>query len=444
MTPGAEISAGDTAWVLIATALVLVMVPGLSLFYGGLVRGRSSLNTVMMSLAALGLVTVQWVVVGYSFAFDSGSPVLGSLRFAGLEGVSLAPNATYAATIPHAAFAAFQAMFAGITVALISGAVIERMRFKAWLVCALAWTTLVYDPLAHWGWGEGGWLRSLGALDFAGGTVVHVSAGTAALVLAWMLGRRRDATQVPHNVPFTMLGAGLLWFGWFGFNAGSALSANGVAANALLTTHAAAAAAMTVWMLIDLTRTGTSTAVGAATGAVVGLVAITPAAGYVTPRAALLIGALAAGASYAAIQLRARTRIDDALDVFACHGVAGILGAVLTGVFATKTVNSAGADGLLAGNAGQLWVQVLAVGATISLSGGVTAVIVVAMRAVMPVRLPIDQEIRGVDLVEHGEEAYHGGDIGELAGRHASLGDSVLLPASDLVPAPTRAQANAA
>ncbi|MBC7897847.1 MAG: ammonium transporter, partial [Cytophagaceae bacterium] len=291
MTPGADLSAGDTAWVMIATALVLVMVPGLSLFYGGLVRGRSSLNTVMMSLAALGVVTVQWVVVGYSFAFDVGTPVLGGLRFAGLQGVSLAPNATYAATIPHAAFAAFQAMFAGITVALISGAVIERMRFKAWLVFALAWTTLVYDPLAHWVWGEGGWLRSSGALDFAGGTVVHVSAGTAALVLAWMLGRRRDARQVLHNVPFTMLGAGLLWFGWFGFNAGSALSANGVAANALLTTHAAAAAAMTVWMLIDLSRTGTSTAVGAATGAVVGLVAITPAAGYVTPPAALVIGA---------------------------------------------------------------------------------------------------------------------------------------------------------
>lgn len=424
------ISAGDTAWVLISTALVLLMIPGLAFFYGGLVRSRSSLNTLMMTLAAAGVVTVQWVLVGYSFAFDAGTPLLGGLRYLGLANVGLDANTAYAPTIPHGAFVAFQAMFAAITVALISGAVIERIRFGAWLAFSLAWTTLVYDPLAHWVWGEGGWLRSLGALDFAGGTVVHVSAGTAALVAAAMLGRRRDATQVPHNVPFTMLGAGLLWFGWFGFNAGSSLAANGVAANALLTTHAAAAAALTAWMVLDLWRTGTSTAVGAATGAVVGLVAITPAAGYVTPRAALLIGALAAGASYAAIQLRHRTRIDDALDVFACHGVAGILGAVLTGVFATKAVNPAGAEGLLAGNATQLKVQLLAVGATISLSGGLTAVIIVAMRSVMQVRLPLDQEIRGVDLGEHGEEAYHGGDIGELAGR--SLGDSVLIPASEV------------
>ena len=431
MAPTA-ISAGDTAWVLISTALVMLMVPGLAFFYGGLVRSRSSLNTLMMSVAALGLVTVQWVLLGYSLAFDTGSPALGGLRFLGLEGVGLEANATYAATIPHAAFAAYQSMFAGITVALISGAVIERVRFRAYLVFVLAWTTLVYDPLAHWVWGEGGWLRTLGALDFAGGTVVHVSAGSAALVAALMLGRRRDAHQVPHNVPFTMLGAGLLWFGWFGFNAGSALGANGVAANALLTTHAAAAAALVTWMGIDLWRTGAVTAVGAATGAVVGLVAITPAAGYVTPRAALLIGAIAAGASHAAIQLRARTRIDDALDVFACHGIAGILGALLTGVFATKAVNPAGADGLLAGNAQQLGVQVLAVGATIALAGSLTAVIIVGMRAVMEVRLPLDQEIRGVDVGEHGEEAYHGGDIGELAGRHVSLGDSVLLPTHEI------------
>lgn len=432
MSPEQTISAGDTAWVLISTALVLLMVPGLAFFYGGLVRSRSSLNTLMMTLAAAGIVSVQWVLVGYTFAFDAGTPLLGGLRYLGLSNVGLDANTTYAATIPHGAFVAFQAMFAAITVALISGAVIERIRFSAWLAFALAWTTLVYDPLAHWIWGEGGWLRSLGALDFAGGTVVHVSAGTAALVAAGMLGRRRDATQVPHNVPFTMLGAGLLWFGWFGFNAGSSLAANGVAANALLTTHSAAAASLVMWMVLDIRRTGTSTAVGAATGAVVGLVAITPAAGFVTPRAALVIGMLAAGASYAAIQLRHRSRIDDALDVFACHGVAGILGAVLTGVFATKTVNPAGADGLLAGNATQLWVQLLAVGATISLSGGLTAVIIVALRAVMEVRLPLDQEIRGVDLGEHGEEAYHGGDIGELAGRHSSLGDSVLIPASEL------------
>jgi Amt family ammonium transporter len=427
------LSAGDTAWVLVSAALVMLMVPGLALFYGGLVRGKSSLNTLMMSLAALAVVSVQWVVVGYSIAFAPGSAVIGGLGFAGLAGVGAAPNATYAATIPHGAFAAFQLMFAAITVALVSGAVVERMRFGAWLAFALAWTTLVYDPLAHWVWADGGWLRALGALDFAGGTVVHVSAGTAALVAALLLGRRHGkAALVPHNVPFTLLGAGLLWFGWFGFNAGSALAANGVAAGAFVATHVAASAAAAAWMSIELLRTGRATAVGAATGAVVGLVAITPAAGFVTPLAALVIGALAAGASHAAIQLRARTRVDDALDVFACHGVAGIVGALLTGVFATTSVNPAGGDGLLAGNAGQLGVQAVAVLVTMALSGGVTAAVLLVVRATMALRVPLADELAGVDLSEHGEEAYHGGGVGDLAGRRATLGDAVLLPASEL------------
>jgi len=431
----ATISAGDTAWVLISTALVMLMVPGLALFYGGLVRQKNALNTFMMSLSALGIVSVQWVLGGYSLAFGPGTPWLGSLAWWGLAGVGAAPNAAYASTIPHLAFAAFQAMFAAITVALISGAVVERVRFSAYLLFVLAWTTLVYDPLAHWVWGDNGWLHSLGALDFAGGTVVHVSAGTAALVAAIMLGQRRAIGRgalVPHNVPFTLLGAGLLWFGWFGFNAGSALGASAVAVNAFMTTHAAAAAALTTWLLIDLWRNGRTTAVGAATGAVVGLVAITPAAGFVTPRAALAIGALAAASSYAAMHLRARTRIDDALDVFACHGVAGIIGAMLTGVFATTTVNAAGANGLLAGNPAQLGVQAIAVLATMALSGGLTAGIIVALRAVMSIRATLHDELAGLDASDHGEEAYHAGDLGELAGGAPLSGVILIQDAEEL------------
>jgi Amt family ammonium transporter len=428
------ISAGDTAWVLMSTGLVMLMVPGLALFYGGLVRQKNALNTFMMSLGALGVVTVQWVVVGYSIAFGPGTALIGGLSWWGLGGVGAAPNAAYAATIPHLAFAVFQAMFAAITVALISGAVVERLRFSAYLLFTIAWTTLVYDPLARWVWGDGGWLRSLGALDFAGGTVVHVSAGTAALVAALMLGRRRAVARgalVPHNVPFTLLGAGLLWFGWFGFNAGSALGASAVAVNALVTTHTAAAAALTCWLLLDLRRSGRATAVGAATGAVVGLVAITPAAGFVTPRAALLIGVIAAISSYAAMHLRARTRIDDALDVFACHGVAGIVGALLTGVFATTSVNPAGGNGLLAGNAAQLGVQALAVLATMVLSGSLTAGILVSLRAVMAVRASVGDELAGLDASDHGEEAYHAGDVGELAGG-LPLGGVILLPPDEI------------
>jgi Amt family ammonium transporter len=434
----ATISAGDTAWVLTSAALVMLMVPGLALFYGGLVRGKSSLNTMMMSVTALALVSVQWLLFGYSLSFAPGTPLIGSLVWWGYGGVGLDPQPAYAATIPHLAFAAFQTMFAGITVALVSGAVVERVRFRAYLLFVLLWTTLVYDPLAHWVWGDGGWLRTLGALDFAGGTVVHISAGTAALVAAIVLGPRRDfgrVSFVPHNVPFTLLGAGLLWFGWFGFNAGSALSANGVAANAFVTTNSAAAAALVAWIIFDLMRAGRSTAVGAATGAVVGLVAITPAAGFVTPRAALIIGVAAAGCSYLAMQLRARTSVDDALDVFSCHGVAGIVGALLTGVFATRAVNAGGGDGLLAGNPHQLLVQLLAVGVTVALAGSVTAIVLVAMRAAGSLRVPIADEIRSVDLSEHGEEAYSGGDdVGALAGRAIALGESVLIPVADVRP----------
>ncbi len=427
---------GDVAWVLMSTALVALMVPGLAFFYGGLVHNKSTLNTMLMCLGALALITVQWVVVGYSLAFAPGNAWIGSLAWAGFRGVTGVPNPTYAGALPHVLFAAFQGMFAGITVALVAGAVIDRMRFLAYLLFGLCWSTLIYDPLAHWVWGDGGWLRTLGALDFAGGTVVHISAGITALVLALTLGPRRDFKRVPtvpHNVPFTLLGAGLLWFGWFGFNAGSALAADGIAANALLTTHASAAAALVIWMLLEAHRSGRATAVGAATGAVVGLVAITPAAGFVTPLAALAIGALAAPCSFYALHYRATTRVDDTLDVFACHGVAGIAGAVLTGVFASKAVNPNGADGVLYGNVALVGVQVVAVLATVAFAAVGSVAILAALRVVMPLRVALDAEMTGLDLAEHGEEAYHGSDLSDLAGRSTPLGDAVLLPASELL-----------
>ncbi len=430
------VSSGDTAWVLISTALVTLMVPGLAFFYGGLVRQKSALNTMLMSLGALAVVTVQWVLFGYSLAFSPGSSFIGGFDFVGLQGVTGAPNPTYAAALPQLLFAAFQAMFAGITVALFSGAVIDRMRFVGYLLFGVIWTTLIYDPLAHWVWGDGGWLRTLGALDFAGGTVVHISAGVTALVLAVMMGPRRDFKRVPtvpHSVPFALLGSGLLWFGWFGFNAGSALAADGVAATALVTTHASASAALVTWIALETWRGGRATAVGAATGAVVGLVAITPAAGFVSPLAAIAIGALAAPCSYFALQYRSRTRVDDTLDVFACHGVAGIAGAVLTGVFASKSVNPNGADGLLAGNPQLIGVQLLAVVATIAFAAVGSIGILTALRAVMPLRIPVDAELMGIDISEHGEEAYHGSDLSDLTGRRTQLGDSVVLPAHELL-----------
>ncbi|HEY7394899.1 MAG TPA: ammonium transporter [Gemmatimonadaceae bacterium] len=427
---GTTISAGDTAWVLVSTAFVLLMIPGLALFYGGLVRTKAVLNTFMMSVAALAVVGIQWVLFGYSLAFGPGS-VIGDLSWVGLHGVGAAAG-PYSSTIPNAAFSGFQAMFAGITVALISGAMVERIRFHVYVLFALLWTTFVYDPLAHWVWASDGWLRSLGALDFAGGTVVHISAGTAAIVAAIALGRRRDFGRTalrPHNVVFTLAGAGLLWVGWIGFNAGSALAADGVAAIALMNTHAAAAAAVVAWLAIEFARTGQATAVGGATGAVVGLVAITPAAGFVTPLAALVIGALGAAASYAAVQWRSKTSIDDALDVFACHGVAGVVGAMLTGVFATKSVNPAGADGLLYGNARQLGVQALAVVCTIAFAASVTALVLGRLRALGSLRVTLPNELAGVDVSEHGEHAY---DDSEMLGR---VGDGVGINEPIVIPA---------
>jgi len=435
--PTTTLVAGDTAWVLISTAMVLLMVPGVACFYGGLTRNRAVLNTMLMSFGALAMMSVFWVLAGYSLAFSPGSSWLGGLAWLGLHGVDGTPNPTYSAGVPHVLYAAYQMMFAGITVALISGAVVERMRFAAFLLFALLWGAVVYVPLAHWVWADGGWLRSLGALDFAGGTVVHISAGVAALILARMLGRRHDAGRVailPHNVPMTLLGAGVLWFGWFGFNAGSALAANGIAANAAITTHTAAAAGLLGWLAVEYVRTRHATAVGAATGAVAGLVAITPAAGFVSPTAAVVIGFLGSAFAYLAIQLRAKTAVDDALDVFACHGVAGIVGALATGVFATKVINKDGADGLLAGNAHLLGVQAIAVLATIAFVAVMTPAVVVIVNAVVRIRLPLGDELLGVDAKEHREEAYHGGGLSEFAGQAITLGQRVVLPAHEVYP----------
>jgi Amt family ammonium transporter len=421
------ISAGDTAWVLVSSALVLLMVPGLALFYGGLVRSRAILNTFMMSFAALAVVGVQWVLFGYALAFEPGV-FANKLSWFGLNGVG-AEAGPYSATIPHVAFSVFQVMFAGITVALISGAMVERIRFRVYLAFAVLWTTLVYDPIAHFVWGADGWLHTLGALDFAGGTVVHITAGTAALVAAIILGRRRDLGRtplVPHNVPFVLAGAGLLWVGWLGFNGGSALAADGIASNAVMTTNAAASAALVTWLLLDTWKTGQATAVGGATGAVVGLVAITPAAGFVTPLAALAIGALGACASFAAIHLRNKTRIDDALDVFACHGVAGMAGALLTGVFATKSVNPLGNDGLLYGNPKLLGIQAIAVVFTVLFTAPVTFVVLTRL-TFGKLRVPVPDELTGIDITEHGEHAYHEGGGADLTGAGVRLGEAVVF-----------------
>jgi Amt family ammonium transporter len=393
----------DTAWMLVATALVLLMTPALAFFYGGLVRSKNALNTMMMSYISLGFVGVLWATIGYSLAFGAGNNWIGDTSKVLLNGVGLAEQGT----IPQLLFMCFQGTFAIITAALISGAIVERMRFSAYLVFICLWAILVYSPLCHWVWG-GGWLADMGALDFAGGTVVHINAGVAALVAALCVGKRRDypsSALLPHNVPFTLLGAGLLWFGWFGFNAGSALAANGIAALAFATTMLAPAGTLVVWTLLDLIRQRKSTAVGAATAIVVGLVAITPAAGLVSPMSAIALGAIAAVPSYFALIFRARTQLDDSLDVVAAHGVGGMVGALLTGVFADKALNGL-ADGLLFGNPAQLGIQATAVAAAIAYSGVVSFVLLKVIGMVMPLRADDGEETAGMDVTQHGEEAY--------------------------------------
>jgi Amt family ammonium transporter len=399
--------AADVAWMLVATALVLLMTPALGFFYGGLVRSKNALNTLMMSVAALGFVGVTWALLGYTLAFAPGGALIGDLSRVFLKGVNLEPQGT----IPHVLFMAYQGTFAIITAALISGAIVERMRFSAYLAFLTLWGLFIYAPVAHWVWG-GGWLAKMGALDFAGGTVVHINAGAAALVAALVLGARKDYGRqafLPHNVAFTVLGAGLLWFGWFGFNAGSALAANASASLAFTNTMLAPAATLVMWTLLDLMRTGKATAVGAATGMVVGLVAITPAAGFVGPMAAIALGGLAAIPSYYALLWRARTRLDDSLDVVAAHGVGGTVGALLTGVFANKAWNGT-VDGLLYGNPGQLAIQAVAVLAAIAYSAIGTLVLLKLVGLVIPLRAEANDEGLGLDISQHGEEAYGSGE----------------------------------
>jgi Amt family ammonium transporter len=405
------IDTGDTAWVLMCAALVLMMTaPGLALFYGGMVQKKNALTTIMHSFICMALISVQWVLFGYSLAFgpDKGG-VIGGLEWAGLRGVGLDPVA-YAPTVPHQAFMMFQLMFAIITPALITGAFAERMKFSAYIVFALAWTTLVYDPVAHWVWADGGWLRSIGAIDFAGGTVVHLTSGVSALVSVLIIGSRAgwgEGRMVPHNLPLTVTGAGLLWFGWFGFNAGSALGANGLATSAFVATNTAAAAATLTWMLTEWRVRGTPSVMGAASGAVAGLVAITPASGFVTPLSALVIGAIAGVVCFGACHLKIKLkRYDDSLDVVGVHGAGGLLGAMLTGVFASTAVNPAGADGLLAGNAALIGKQALGAIAPLVYAAVLTAVILKVIDATIGLRVGAEDEAKGLDLSQHAELAY--------------------------------------
>jgi Amt family ammonium transporter len=404
------INSGDTAWVLTSTALVMLMTPGLALFYGGLVRRKNVLSTIMHSVFILALVSVTWVLFGFTLAFGkdvNGWGIIGGLDYLGLHGVGKEPLAQYAPNIPGSAYMAFQMMFAVITPALITGAFAERKRFKAFVLFSLLWTLLVYSPIAHWVWGEGGWLRNLGAIDFAGGTVVHISSGVAALVAALVLGprvRRESERFEPHDVRLTVIGAGLLWFGWFGFNGGSALAANGTAANAFVVTNTAAGMAALTWITVSWLHKGTPSVVGAVAGGVAGLVAITPASGFVDPSAAIIIGFMAGATCYGAILLRERLKIDDALDVWAVHGVGGTLGAILTGVFAVAAVG--GASGLIDGNAGQVGKQLVAVAATWIYSGIATFAILKVVDHFVGIRVEESEEEAGLDSSQHGEVAW--------------------------------------
>ena len=412
----AKIDTGDTAFVLISAALVLLMTPALALFYGGMCRTKNVLSTIMQSFFIIGIISIQWVLFGYSLAFgpDIGH-FIGSLDWIGLSGVGNSPNADYAATIPHSAFMIFQGMFAVITPALITGAFAERMKFSAFAVFTVVWATLVYDPVAHWVWGVGGWLREMGVLDFAGGTVVHIISGVSGLVIALMIGKRRgygSEVMLPHHLPMTVLGAGLLWFGWFGFNAGSALGANEIASNAFVVTHVSAAAATVSWVLAEWLMHGKPTVLGAASGCIAGLVSITPAAGFVSPLSAVAIGLLGGVICYLSVSVvKAKLGYDDSLDAFGVHGVGGAWGALATGLFASKAVNEAGADGLLFGNAAQFTNQLIGVAASILFAAVMTFVIIKIMGLVMDLRVSEAQEMQGLDLSEHGERGYSYQDL---------------------------------
>jgi Amt family ammonium transporter len=402
---------GDTAWLLVSAALVMLMTPGLAMFYGGMVRRKNILGTIMQSFIVIGVISIEWMLVGYSFAFgpDLGG-LIGDHSWFGLNGVGNLPFKGYAATVPHQAFMIYQMMFAVITPALISGAFAERFKFSTYLVFTLLWALLVYNPVAHWMWGIGGWLRNLGALDFAGGTVVHLTAGVSALAAALLVGKRKGyghENLSPHDLPMTVLGAAILWFGWFGFNAGSALAANGLSSSAFVATHMSASAATVSWMLTEWYHRGKPTVLGAASGCIAGLGTITPASGFVTPPAALAIGLVAGVACYVAVMLKVRFSYDDSLDVVAVHGVGGILGTLATGLFATVAVNAGGSNGLFYGNPRQLAVQALAVGVILVYSFVVTYGILKLLEKTMGLRVTDEHEVMGLDLSQHGEAGYN-------------------------------------
>lgn len=406
-----KIDTGDTAWLLVSTALVLAMTaPGLALFYGGMVRSKNSLGTIMQSFIILCLISIQWVLWGYSLAFgpDKGH-IIGGLEWLGLNGVGLEPNADYGATVPHQAFMIFQMMFAVITPALITGAFAERMKFSSFLVFTLLWATFIYDPLAHWVWAVGGWVRNLGALDFAGGTVVHISSGISALACAIVLRQRvgygREHMS-PHNLPMTVLGASLLWFGWFGFNAGSAVASGALATSAFVVTNTATASAALAWMIAEWMYRGKPTVLGAASGAVAGLVAITPASGFVGPMSSIVIGLGAGVFCYLAVLWKSKFGYDDALDVVGIHGVGGIWGALATGLFASKAINAAGADGLFYGNPAQFGIQAMAVLISVVFAFTGTFIILKLVDGVMGLRVSEEEERMGLDLSQHDERAY--------------------------------------
>ena len=405
-----KVDTGDTSWILISSALVMLMTPGLALFYGGMVRQKNVLGTIMQSFIALAVITIQWVLYGYSLAFgpDIGH-IIGSLDWIGLRGVGLDPFPDYSATVPHQAFMIFQMMFAVITPALITGAFAERLKFKTYLVFLILWATFVYDPLAHWVWGVGGWIKNLGALDFAGGLVVHISSGIAALAAVLVVGKRKgygDEPMPPHNLTMTLLGAALLWFGWFGFNGGSAIASGSLATSAFVVTHISTAAAALSWMIAEWAYRGSPTVLGVASGAVAGLVAITPASGFVGPVSAIIIGLIAGVACYLAINLKSKLGYDDSLDVVGVHGVGGTWGALATGLFASKAINAAGNDGLFFGNPSLIGIQALSVVSAWIYSFVVTLIILKILDWTMGLRVSEEHEISGLDLSQHGESGY--------------------------------------
>ncbi len=406
------INSGDTAWVLISTALVMLMtLPGLAFFYGGLVRRKNVLATIMQSFLVLCLISIQWILWGYSLSFgpDVGH-FIGNLSWAGLKNVGLTPNPDYASTIPHLLFMAYQMMFAVITPGLITGAFAERMKFSTYIIFTLLWATLVYDPVCHWVWGTGGWLKNMGVMDFAGGIVVHITSGISALVCALYIGKRRGygrEPMSPHNLPLTLLGAGLLWFGWFGFNAGSALSANGLAVSAFIATNTAAAAAALSWMFIEWKLVGKPTMLGGATGAVAGLATITPASGFVSPFSAIVIGVMAATICYIAVAvIKLKFTYDDSLDAFGVHGVGGTIGTFATGLFAQKLINPSGSNGLFFGNVSQAMIQSIGIIAAVAYSVIITFIILKVLDLVMGLRVSDEEEVIGLDITQHEESAY--------------------------------------